>query len=173
MRRWDAGSQNSQHWNFNFGLCSGPAPAQWGADQWEARKSQSQPIRGRAVVAASISNWYKGESHASLCLPNHIIKFPNSNFNITRYLDKLQPFVKQGYTEILKSTLLYKETWKRKFHDVTSNVTKNTKNEQVLITSVSSSDHSYLQFTFDFMNSTQKFNMSYFEQKRKSYLILD
>ena len=135
MRRWAAGSQNSQHWNFNFGLCSGPNPAQcedWGeltADQWEARRSRPQPIRGRALVAASISNWYKGESHASLCLPNHIIKFPNSNFNITRYLDKFQPFVKQGYSGILKLTLLDKKTWKRLFHDVTSNVTKNTNKE--------------------------------------------
>ena len=36
--------------------------------------------------------------------------------------------------------------------------------ESVLITSVSSSDHSYLQFTFDFMTLTQNFNLSYFEQ---------
>ena len=42
--------------------------------------------------------------------------------------------------------------------------------EQVLITSVSSSDHSYLQFTFDFMTFTQNINISYFEHKRKSYL---
>ena len=41
---------------------------------------------------------------------------------------------------------------------------------QVLITSVSSSDHPYLQFTFDFMTLIQNFNISYFEQKRKSYL---
>ena len=40
---------------------------------------------------------------------------------------------------------------------------------QVLITSVSSSDHPYLQFTFDFMTLTQNFNISYFEQKRKIY----
>ena len=42
--------------------------------------------------------------------------------------------------------------------------------QQVLITSVSTSDHSYLQFTFDFMTLTQNFNINYFEQKRKSYL---
>ena len=42
--------------------------------------------------------------------------------------------------------------------------------DEVLITSVSSSDHSYLQFTFDFMTLTQNFNISYFKQKRKSHL---
>ena len=42
--------------------------------------------------------------------------------------------------------------------------------EQVLITSVSSSEHSYLQFTFDFMTLTQNLDISYFEQKRKYYL---
>ena len=45
----------------------------------------------------------------------------------------------------------------------------NFNEKQVLITSVSSSEHSYLQFTFDFMTLTQNFNISYFEQKRKSY----
>ena len=35
------------------------------------------------------------------------------------------------------------------------------KNKYVLITSVSSSDRSYLQFTFDFMTLTQNINISY------------
>ena len=42
--------------------------------------------------------------------------------------------------------------------------------KQVLITSVSSSDYSYLQFAFDFMTLTHNIKISYFEQKRKSYL---
>ena len=37
--------------------------------------------------------------------------------------------------------------------------------QQVLITSVSSSDHSYLQFTFDFMTLTQNINISYLNKE--------
>ena len=37
--------------------------------------------------------------------------------------------------------------------------------KQVLITSVSSSDHSYLQFTFDFMTLTQNINISYLNKE--------
>ena len=51
-------------------------------------------------------------------------------------------------------------------YSLTFSTQKNT--EQVLITSVSSSDHFYLQFSFDFMILTQNFSISYFEQK--SYL---
>ena len=48
----------------------------------------------------------------------------------------------------------------------------NFNEKQVLvITSVSSSEHSYLQFTFDFMTLTQNFNISYFEQKENLILV--
>ena len=50
------------------------------------------------------------------------------------------------------------------------NVKLNVK--QVLITSVSSSDHSYLQFTFDFMTSTQNFNIIVILNKKESLMYL-
>ena len=50
-------------------------------------------------------------------------------------------------------------------HILTLFRTYTSNKKQVLITSVSSLDHSYLQFTFDFMTLTQKFTISYFKQK--------
>ena len=75
-----------------------------------------------------------------------------------------------GTPKVRSAYILYKikKSHKTNFYQVLAYLDKFQEKtiKRTKIISVSSSDHSYLQFTFDFIILTQSFNISYFEQKK-------
>ena len=72
------------------------------------------------------------------------------------------------YFKLIYKVKICLHTMTMSLHEISShNIQSFNIHQQVLITSVSSSDHSYLQFNLTlFMTLNQNFNISYFEQKR-------